>query len=271
MVLAVPAQYACPNLMGFAASAVRRGPGVEAAIARDPRFLNSLCNTALYDPAISLKGLTDLPDVASDYSGMEEHDGVAFFGHRDPIATSEDQPDPRVGNLENDPTYKQPIPYGFITWSGQIACYRRPSKNAEARLAGKRSLGFGGHVEPQDLFKTLATYKGGFITTVPVVCEAFCREVKEEVGIDLADGRGHRVNFLGWINHDYDQVGTVHLGLVFQVDVCGGPGLLQADEIEGFELLSLDDAYAKIDEFETWSQFILRWLKGQEEFATKPK
>ena len=58
------------------------------------------------------------------------------------------------GDCETDPTFKQIIPYVIVYFqaTGQILTYRRGPEVGETRLAGNRSLGFGGHINPDDPF-----------------------------------------------------------------------------------------------------------------------
>ncbi|MFQ3577745.1 MAG: hypothetical protein SNJ52_01880, partial [Verrucomicrobiia bacterium] len=51
---------------------------------------------------------------------------------------------------ERDPSHKQLIPYALLTCEGRLLCYQRGKGGGEARLASKRSIGFGGHLNPAD-------------------------------------------------------------------------------------------------------------------------
>ena len=251
MALVLPADRCVPHSQGFVAS-IPPETGALSGLAwtfdggRDPDFG--------FDPAVSI---CSLPGAADDYPLYANVGPDTYFGSR--------------AVIETDPKLKQPIPYAVISWNGQILCYRRPAKNTEARLSGMRSLGFGGHVEPADLKALYERY----VTSGPnepqvyfyasdLVAEALQREIKEELELDLNEQDRFEISFIGWINHDDTPVGKVHLGMVFIIEISGTVAFQPSDEIEGAELLSIDDAYAKLNEFEVWSQFVLRWLKAQQ-------
>ena len=50
--------------------------------------------------------------------------------------------------LEEDPSYKQIIPYAVICHGNEVYMFRRLNKQTEARLHNKCSLGVGGHMNP---------------------------------------------------------------------------------------------------------------------------
>lgn len=264
MALVVNAEYACPNLQGFAGAAYPISPDAFATISIGEGQLHGFSNQQHFSPKVYM-GTMPLPE-GIDYE-LREKDGVrpspdqlrkmAVFKSRNP-----DGPD----NIEKDPSWKQVIPYTAVLWNKQLLCYRRPAKNAEARLSGLRSCGFGGHVEPSDLETLLLSYKVGTggIYAKDVVDLAMAREVSEELGINLNEHESYRATFEGWLNHDDTEVGAVHLGLVYLVHVSGSIAFQpQSGEIEGLELLPIDEAYANMAEFEVWSQFVLRHLKAK--------
>src|SRR4051794_40076126 len=51
---------------------------------------------------------------------------------------------------ENDPSFKQLIPYVVLRCGDQLFHYRRGRAGSEARLRTLRSLGVGGHINPGD-------------------------------------------------------------------------------------------------------------------------
>ena len=103
--------------------------------------------------------------------------------------------------VEDDPGYKQIIPYVVFRSDNAVFCYTRGKSQGEARLHRLRSLGVGGHVSEEDAQgrKSLDAYEA-----------AMRRELAEEVTI-ASSGRIGRV---GLINDDSTPVGRVHLGVV---------------------------------------------------------
>ena len=101
---------------------------------------------------------------------------------------------------EEDPSYKQIIPYVVLTQKGRVFSTRRLNKGGESRLHGKLSIGIGGHINPVDETDRRS-----------VLMKGLERELDEEVYIQR---RGQLVP-RGFINDDGNGVGAVHLGLCF--------------------------------------------------------
>ncbi|MDY0263114.1 NUDIX domain-containing protein [Syntrophotalea acetylenica] len=102
-------------------------------------------------------------------------------------------------NAENDPRYKQLIPYILVRHGERLATYRR--QGSEARLHGCWSIGVGGHIDHPDRGKDLMA---------TLLCGAR-RELREELtGIET----DCPLTLLGVINEEQTEVGKVHLGVV---------------------------------------------------------
>ncbi len=156
--------------------------------------------------------------------------------------------------MEKDPSFKQIIPYVVLTGpfradaDYQVFAYRRTPKGGESRLHGKRSVGIGGHIEqdptadPRD---------------VSLITREMRRELAEEVGFTSLE----KIDFVGWLNDDGDDVGRVHLGAVHHVMVTEPDSIGSTEEDvadDGFH--SLSALLADFAQFETWSQLILLHL-----------
>lgn len=147
--------------------------------------------------------------------------------------------------VEEDPSFKQLIPYCIFRHDGNIFYYTRGSKGGEQRLHSKRSIGIGGHISSEDDAKAGSTYREGME-----------REIEEEVVM----GTRYTEQCVGLINDDETEVGKVHLGIVhiFDLDL---PKVLPREEsiIEtGFD--SPEKLLQELDQFETWSQICLKGL-----------
>ncbi len=125
-------------------------------------------------------------------------------------------------DVEIDFSYKQLIPYVILQKSDKtLGCYKR--HGSEKRLHGLFSCGFGGHVEEgdtqNDLAKTLET--GMF----------------RELGEELSDFDKSLVElkYLGLINEKENEVGFVHLGIVFMAICKDGYTPKEASETKGLE------------------------------------
>jgi predicted NUDIX family phosphoesterase len=150
-------------------------------------------------------------------------------------------------DAEDDPSYKQLIPYCIFRCGDSIFQYTRGTKQGEARLHAKKSIGVGGHISTLDRDSDQETYLAGME-----------RELEEEISIES----GYQQQLAGLLNDDSNDVGKVHLGVVhvFDLDEPQVRPLEESMVDAGFAPLSqlVDD----IDSFETWSQICLKFLTG---------
>ena len=148
--------------------------------------------------------------------------------------------------IEDDPTFKQIIPYVIFRSEGMVFTYRRGGSGGENRLHRLRSLGVGGHVAEDD---------AGGLATIEAYDAALRRELDEEIilpptGLDLPRP-------VGLINDDGSPVGRVHLGVIHLVDL-PEPTLTARDpSLADAEFLPITDLARLRPEFETWSQFCI--------------
>jgi predicted NUDIX family phosphoesterase len=146
------------------------------------------------------------------------------------------------GQAEEDPEYKQIIPYVILKWRDQLFNYVRGKRASESRLHALRSVGIGGHINPVDDNLFGSPYR-----------EAMLREVAEEVYVDTA----YEERCIGVINDDSTPVGRVHLGIVHVLDLAE-PNVRRREQVlTRAGLTPLVELRRARDEFETWSQFVL--------------
>jgi predicted NUDIX family phosphoesterase len=159
------------------------------------------------------------------------------------------------GEMEQDPSFKQFIPYVIfrhVDDAGVVRVfqYTRGGGQGEARLHAKRSVGVGGHISTEDATDA-ATHHD-------VYREGLLRELAEEVIIDT----DYREQCVGLINDDETPVGQVHLGVVHIYDV--DQPLVRPREADildaGFRPVA--EILADLDRFESWSQIVVRALFG---------
>jgi predicted NUDIX family phosphoesterase len=98
---------------------------------------------------------------------------------------------------EVSPQYKQIIPYVVIRCGEEYFVLERTSKQTEARLHHKVSLGIGGHINPGH-----------------TLLEGLEKELGEEVDVDT----DFEIRFAGILNDDSTEVGRVHLGAVYVLE-----------------------------------------------------
>lgn len=149
--------------------------------------------------------------------------------------------------VEEDPGWKQLIPYCVFRCGGQVFHYRRSKGQGENRLHGKRSIGVGGHVSTLDAGGTGSAYD-----------EGMRREIAEEV--DVAGTHVQRC--VGLINDDLTPVGRVHLGVVHVFDLDSPQVRPREETIIETGFADPGDLAGRRDEFETWSQICLEHLFG---------
>ena len=123
--------------------------------------------------------------------------------------------------LEKNPDYLQLLPYilvkdDTIPSEEKFLMYQRTKQVGEERLGGKFSIGVGGHVELLDMFGAAGTDWGTKIPVDKTLVLATHREVLEETNIeDEITQEVLQEAFKGFIIDRGDEVGKVHLGLVF--------------------------------------------------------
>lgn len=148
-------------------------------------------------------------------------------------------------DAEDDPSYKQLIPYCLFRCDGRILHYRRGSGVGEGRLLGKRSVGIGGHISEEDAGGSEHPYEVGMR-----------REIAEEVEIT----GNVRDSIFGLINDDLTEVGRVHLGVVHVFELDEPRVIARESSIAEIGFADPEELAAAAGEFETWSQICLTQL-----------
>jgi len=145
--------------------------------------------------------------------------------------------------METDTQYKQIIPYLVFAYEDKIFIMQRRSDSSEQRLRNKMSIGIGGHMRQEDMQE-----KDIFAWAR--------REFHEEV----AYNGSFKIETIGIVNDDTNDVGKVHIGLVL---------LLRGDsseisvksELKHGQMLSLSECEQYYDQMEGWSQLVFDSLR----------
>jgi predicted NUDIX family phosphoesterase len=158
------------------------------------------------------------------------------------------------GDMEDDPSFKQLIPYALFRWVDgngivHLFDYLRGGGQGERRLHAKRSVGVGGHISSLD------AAAGCFHD---VYREGMRRELDEEVVINTP----YSERIVGLINDDETPVGQVHLGVVHLCDVERPDVLPREADILDAGFRPIDDILSRLEAFESWSQIVVRALFG---------
>ncbi|MEZ6138995.1 MAG: phosphoesterase [Zavarzinella sp.] len=143
---------------------------------------------------------------------------------------------------ENDPTYKQLIPYVVLQHGDSYFAYQRGKGGGEKRLHARYSIGIGGHIERTDGPISGDLYRTGMM-----------RELQEEVQI----GTTWRETLVGAIYDDRTPVGAVHVGIVHLLQLAEPTVTVGEDILENAGFQPLSQLREQYHAFETWSQFLL--------------
>ena len=144
------------------------------------------------------------------------------------------------GEVEDDPTYQQIIPYVVFRHRERYLLTRRLRASSEKRLRQLYSLGVGGHINPGDL-------EGG-----DPILDGLKREWEEEVSYQ----GNFQARLLGLLNDESSPVSKVHLAVVFLLDGDTPEiSIRETDKLAG-ELLTLEEMRIHYLEMESWSQMV---------------
>jgi len=157
--------------------------------------------------------------------------------------------------LEEDPSFKQIIPYALISFKDQditgmresqfFYLFRRGSGQTEKRLQNLFSLGVGGHMNPAPSAKSEEEY------LIDELKREFYEEVRLSNGCNIED-----IEFIGFINDETIPVSRVHLGLLYNIRVSGN----DIHVIEKDKMTASWVEKSKLAEFyegmETWTRII---------------
>ncbi len=158
---------------------------------------------------------------------------------------------------EEDPNYKQIIPYAVFRSGDKYLHYVRGGGAGEQRLASKGSLGIGGHVNEEDYQATGSMGRSLYLAGVE-------REIKEELKIDTS----YSQEIVGLINDDTNDVGKVHLGVVHLFELDSPKVASNEPHITNVEFLTPAAIKQRSARLETWSQLIeenLNWFAAMGE------
>jgi len=148
--------------------------------------------------------------------------------------------------LEEDPTFKQIIPYAIISNKNSFYVFRRISGQTEKRLHNKLHLGVGGHMNPGSSTETGEQY------LINELKREFFEEVKLLNGCSIED-----IEFIGFINDDSIPVGRVHVGLLYIIRVSNEDLVIdETDKMSG-EWIDKRDLHEYYEEMETWTKIAI--------------
>ena len=141
--------------------------------------------------------------------------------------------------VENDPNYKQIIPYLIIKFKNKYFMFQRFPIGVEDRLFHKYSVGIGGHINEKDVKKNEDLINSG---------------LEREFGEELIYNKKLSYKIVGLINDDFDEVGKVHFGIVYLIEIeTPEIRVREYSKMEG-RLVNKEDLLKYKDKMERWSQ-----------------
>lgn len=172
---------------------------------------------------------------------------------------------------EQTPAWKQWIPYCVLRCApGPFAAAATPERGVfavqrtkgqgEARLHGAWSLGLGGHIEPVDGLPAAAADNGQSFFAA-----ALWRELTEELDLGSAE-KDLQPRLVGLINDDSTEVGQVHAGLAYVLDIPlavsaaqRAVGIREISKMRGgfTHLVELPNLWQNPTQLETWSRLLV--------------
>jgi predicted NUDIX family phosphoesterase len=145
---------------------------------------------------------------------------------------------------ENDPGFKQIIPYSIFRFGDHYLHYVRGKSGGESRLHAQGSLGIGGHINPVDERSDPlghATYIAGV-----------AREIDEEISLPARPDQ----RIVALLNDDSNPVGRVHLGVVHLFELESMEAQAREDALCDLQFKSSEDLRGPLyDHLESWSRF----------------
>jgi predicted NUDIX family phosphoesterase len=144
--------------------------------------------------------------------------------------------------MERDPAWKQVIPYLVLRDGPRYFLMRRTRAGVDERLHDRVSIGVGGHLNPGDV-----DIAGGLR-----------REWAEELDAPFVP----EFRFVGLLNDDTTDVGSVHLGAVFTAEAAGRPVSVRETHKLSGAFAEPAEVAATVERMETWSSLAFAFLEN---------
>ncbi len=146
--------------------------------------------------------------------------------------------------LEENPSFKQIIPYAIISCEDSFYLFKRTSKQTEKRLHNKFSLGVGGHMNPSKSIVSKEQY----------LTDELKRELFEEINL-LNSCLIDDIEFIGFLNDDTIPVGRVHIGLLYHIHVSNKDVIIKETDKMTADWIEKSNLAEFYEGMETWTKF----------------
>jgi len=147
--------------------------------------------------------------------------------------------------LEEDPSFKQIIPYAVISCGDSFYLFRRETGQREKRLHNRFTLGAGGHMNPGESEEPDEKY----------LIDELKRELSEEVrllnGCQIED-----IEFIGFVNDDTIPVGRYHTGLLYHIRVSNKEVYINETDKLTAKWIEKSNMAEYYEGMETWSRIV---------------
>ncbi len=147
----------------------------------------------------------------------------------------------RRGEVEEDPSLKQIIPYAVVRRGREVFLFRRTDRGGDARLHHLYSIGVGGHINSQDAGDPIEA--------------GLRREVEEE----LVFAAPWTAQLVGVLNDERTPVSRVHFGLVYEIWTTGDVRVREVGRLVG-GFVPIERLRAFYDRMEGWSQLVVEGM-----------
>lgn len=147
--------------------------------------------------------------------------------------------------VERDSSWLQLIPYVALTSSRSILLLERLPTQGESRLHRLRSIGVGGHVNPEPP------------GAEPLLVRGLRREIAEEISLDAEVAP----ELLGFIRDDSNEVGRVHFGIACRVELPRPAAVRETDRMLG-RWVPLDEVGEREERLESWSRIFFPAIRA---------
>ncbi|MFK4132018.1 hypothetical protein ACI2KR_06945 [Pseudomonas luteola] len=158
--------------------------------------------------------------------------------------------------LEKDFSHRQLITYALVSSGDKYATYRRTPKGNEAGLHGAISIGFGGHVDINDV-----QHVNSVIDLNKTIELSMSREISEELDLNGAKVVSFEILSKKIVSNLTD-VDKVHIGIIAIMKVDKEVAKSGEDQLDFMGFLSIDELkhLCSTDNVENWSKALIESL-----------